>query len=119
MRKFVDQDQLRAPCQRSIQIKFAQLDSTILHQIARDGRQPFRQRIRFLAPVRFEITDDHLASGGGFSARRLQHGVGLPDAGTHAEKDFEFAATLLGLSPLERGEQRIGVGSGLVRHAVI
>ena len=51
------------------------------------------------------------------SARGVQHGVGLADAGRHAEKTFEPTAFLRGLLALDGTQQRIGIGAVLVSHA--
>jgi hypothetical protein len=48
---------------------------------------------------------------------RLEHRVGLADAGRHAEKNLEPTAFLRGLLALDGTQQRIGIGAVLVSHA--
>ena len=116
MGEFVHQNQLRLAGQRGIQIKFAQLDAAIFNQPARECRQTFGQRIGFFAAVGFEVADDDIASGGEFAAGGFEHRVGFAHAGAHAEKNLELAATLAGLVALNRGEQRIGIGTVTLGH---
>jgi hypothetical protein len=82
-------------------------------------RQALGERVRFLASMRFDVADDHVAPGGEFAARGFEHGEGLADARRHAEKDLELAAFLRGLLALQRTQQRIGIGAVAVVHEFI
>ena len=49
----------------------------MLDGFAGDHRQAGGKRVGFLATVRLDITDDHVAPGGELASRGLEHGVGL------------------------------------------
>jgi len=78
----------------------------------------FGERIGFLAPVRFDIADDHVASGRQFAPRGFKHGEGLAHPRRHAEKNFQPAAMLLRFVTLDCGEKRIGIRAVVVHHSL-
>ena len=64
-------------------------------RLARDDLEALEQRLGLLAAVRLDDADDDVvrrpcAAG----ARRLQHLVGLADAGRRAEEDLELPTRL-------------------------
>jgi len=107
------------PGQRGVEIKFGQRHAAMFELAAGNFRQTLGERVRFLASVRFDVADDHVAPGGEFAARGLEHGVGLADARRHAEKNLEPSAFLRGLLALKRTQQRIGIGAVAVVHKFI
>ena len=114
--ELVHQRELRTAGQHRVQVHLRERDAAILAGEARDDRQALGQRVGFLAPVGFDVTDDDVASGGQFAAGGFEHGVGLADARGHAEEDLQLAALLAGLLLLDGRQQRVGVGPGLVTH---
>src|ERR1035441_7354152 len=69
--------------------------------------------------ARFDVTDDHVAPGGQFASRGLEHGEGLAHAGAHAEKNLKLAAFLRGFLALERTQQHIRIGAVAAVHEFI
>ena len=118
MGELVNENQFWFAGKRGIQVKFAQLNSAIFNLPAGNSWQTFGKRVGFLATMRFEVADDDIAPGGEFAAGGFQHGVGLAHAGAHAEENLELAALLAGLVALNRGKQRIGIGTVALGHVV-
>jgi hypothetical protein len=66
---------------------------------------------RSRAAVGFDDADDDVVPIAQLLLGGAQHGVGLADARAHAEEHLEPAAAGAGLVALERGEQRVGIGT--------
>ena len=63
--------------------------------------------------MRFHIANDHVGAVGDALSRRFQHGIGLADAGRHAEEDLELSALLAGfvfLDGARRGSGQVVIG---------
>jgi hypothetical protein len=88
VREFIHEDELRTPGQRGVEIKFGEREAAMFKGAAGNLWQALGERVGFLASVRFDVADDHVASGGEFASGGLEHGVGLADAGAHAEEHF-------------------------------
>jgi hypothetical protein len=91
--QLVDQQQLRAPLQRSVQVELLDLDAAVQHPAAWQELEAEQLCARLVAPMRFHDADDdvpllllH------FCARELEHRVGLAHARRGAEEDRELAA---------------------------
>ena len=115
VREFIHERELRLARERGVEIQFRQRDAAMFERAAGNLRQTFGERVGFLAAMRFDVADDHVASGGKFAPRGFEHGVGLADAGAHAEKNLEPAAFLRGLLALDGTQQRVRIGA--VRHS--
>src|SRR5208337_752088 len=63
--------------------------------------------------MRFEIADDNIAPAHHFAPRSVKHGVGFSHACAHAEKDFEFAMTLICFVALKRGKYGVRIRASL------
>ena len=101
VRQFIHQRELRMAREDRVEVHFGEREAAMLDGFAGDRRQAGRERVGFLASVGFDVTDDHVAPGGEFASGGFEHGVGLADAGGHAEKDLEPAALLGGLLALQ------------------
>ena len=119
VREFIHEDKLRMPREGGVEIKFGECDAAMFELAAGNLRQAFGERVRFLASVRLNVTDDHVAPGGQFASRGIEHGVGLAHAGAHAEKNLKLAAFLRGFLALERTQQRIRIGAVAAVHEFI
>ena len=90
--ELVDQRQLRAAGEQRRQVHLLDVDVAVGDAAARHHLEPERLVGRLLALVRLQVADRHVAAGGGFGVALLQHPVGLPHAGRHAEEDLVVAA---------------------------
>ena len=112
----IHERELRFARERGVEIEFCECDAAMFQRAAGDLRQTNGERVGFLATVRFDIADDHVASSFQLTLRGLQHGVGLADAGRHAEKNLEPTAFPGGLRALDGTQQRIRIGAVVVSH---
>ena len=80
------------PRENGIEIHLLERCPAILDLRSRHDRHAFGQRFGFFAPVRFDDADDDFGALLQLLLCGLQHGVGLPDARRHAEKNLELAA---------------------------
>jgi hypothetical protein len=62
------------------------------------------------------IGDDNIYAFALGALGGAKHGVGLANAGRHAEKDFEFAAFRGGLAFLDRGQQGVRIRAIILSH---
>ena len=75
--------------------------------------ESLEQPLGFRAPVRLDIADDDVDAFGLLAPRRLEHRVGLADAGRRAEEDLQLAAARGPLLRLHVREQGIGIGAAV------
>ena len=87
----------------------ASVRAAVLDRPARQDLEAAQQRLGLGAPVRLDAADDDVDALGALLAGRLEHGVGLADAGGGAEEDLELAACLAGFLLLDAGEQLVGI----------
>src|SRR4030095_851713 len=92
MREFIDHCESRMPGQDRIKIHFRQNCPSIFNLCSRHNWHPLEQRLRFFATVRLDNPNDNFASFCLFLPRCLQHGIGLPHARRHPEKNLQFSA---------------------------
>ena len=117
MGELVDQDQVRAPLERAVEVEFAQDTIDIDHRLTRQNLEAVEQSLRLLAAVRLDHADDDVHALLQLGASRQQHLVGFADARRRTDKNLEpprgtllFASgfgqqglwrgPLLGLAPL-------------------
>ena len=116
VREFVHERELRAAREHRIEIHFSERDAAMVELLPRNLRQAGGKRVGFLAPMCLDVANDNIAPSLQFAMRGLQHGVGFADAGAHAEKNLQPSAFHSGFLALDRTQQRIRIGSGLVGH---
>ena len=104
--QLIDEDQLRPLCQRRLKIEFDQLRAAIGHFLASTSRPSTRAWVS--AHVRLDVAHQHVDAFAGLLATRLEHRVGLADAGGGAEKDLQLAPSLFSLFGLNWREEGIG-----------
>ena len=81
----------RPPLQRGVDVELAQDAVDVDGGLARQYLEALEQGLRLLAPVRLDHADDDVHALLQLGARRLQHLVGLADAGRRADEDLEAA----------------------------
>ena len=108
VRELVDQDQLRAPLERGIEIELAEDAIDVDHRLAREDLEALEQGLRLLAAVRLDHADDDVHALLPLGASRLQHLISLADAWGRTDKDLETAGAdlLLALGLSQQGLRR-------------
>ena len=120
VREFIHHDERRMPERERIEIHFLEHCALVLELRAGQNGEPFEQRLRLLAPVRFDHADDHLHALLRLLLRGLQHCVGLAHAGAHAEENLQPPAPRRITFLLDGSEERVGIGAvGFVGHNFI
>ena len=89
--EFVDQHDLRFARDDGVDVHLLEPLAAVLDAPARNNLQSVQQRFGFLAAVRLHDPDDNVVAVLAPRARRLQHGVGLADAGGGADEDPQLA----------------------------
>ena len=115
--EFVDDDQLRLPLERRVDVELADGVAAVVDHAARQDLESLEESARLGAPVRFDEADDDVDALVLQPTRALQHRVGLTDAGGRADEHFQTANRI----PPRCGQQRVRigasvVGSGRLRH---
>ena len=108
--QLVDQDERRLAGQRGVEIEFLQGGATVLHRAPGEDFETAQQRFRLRAPVQLHVADDDVDAVLALLPGRLQHRVGLADAGGRAEEHLQLPAPPLSLLCLDPGQQRVGIG---------
>ncbi len=111
MRELVDEDQLRRPRERAVQIEFGERAAAIVDAGGRQHVEAVEQRGGLAAAVGLDDADDDVDAILPALARGLQHRVGLADAGGRAEEDLELAAPLLFFVSLQLVEKLVWIGT--------
>ena len=104
MGELIDEQQARAARERLVDVELAQDPVDVDDGLARDDLEALDERLGLAPTVRLDEAEHHLAPFGPGRAGRIQHGVGLADAGGRAEEDLQPAAMLL----LREGKQGVG-----------
>ena len=104
--EFVDQDDLRPAGEDGVEVHLLEPAALVLDAPARNDLETLEQRLGLLPAVGFDDADDDVVAVLLAGARRLQHFVGLADAGSGADEDAQLADAAL-LSP---GRFQQGVG---------
>ena len=110
VRQLVDQDQLRSPAKRSVEVELLDLDPAVIDDPARQELEADEERAGVVPAVRLGDPDDHVAllvlrlEPGG-----LQHRVRLAHARGRPEEDGELAARGLRFVFADAREQLVGV----------
>jgi len=111
--ELVDDHQAWAPLQDAVDIHLIEDAVAIDDLLARQHVQPVEQQFGLGPAMGFQDADDQVGLLLQPALRRLQHGIGLPDAGRGAEEYLEPPP--FGL--LQLGKQRFGVRAvGIVSH---
>ena len=109
--ELVDQHELRPAADDGLQVHFREMRAAVVDGFARHEVQAGEQRLGFDASVGFDHADDQIGAAGALLLPGPEHGVGLADPRAHAEEDLQVGALRPGLLLLQRGEQRIGIGT--------
>ena len=92
VRQLVDEQQGGVPRDRRVEIELLERGAAILDAAARKNLEPVEQRFGLGTVVRLDNTGDDLDPGRALGPSRLQHRVGLADAGGGTEEDLQLAA---------------------------
>ncbi len=114
VRQFVHEDESRLARQRRFEVELAQLRAAVFHEARRQNFESLEERLGLGAPMGFDDPDDDVQPLGLARLGRLEHGVGLADAGRRAEEDFQLPAPLPLLLRLDLLEQFVGISAGRV-----
>ena len=90
--EFVDDDQLGLARQRRVYVEFLDDLAAIIDFSTRKNLQVLGERLRLLASMGFDETDEDIDAIGAARAGALQHRIGLADAGRRAEKNAQLTA---------------------------
>ena len=112
--QLVDEDEGRAAGEGRVEVELAERGAAVLDRARRQPLEPGEERLRLGPAVRLDPADDHVDARGLLSARGLQHGVGLADAGGRSEEDLELPATLARLLLPDPGQERVRIGAVVV-----
>jgi len=111
--QFVHQQHGRAALDGRIEIELTANDPAVPDFQRRQLLEPLQQLLRVGAPMRLDISNDHVHAGGTGGACRLEHRIGLSDAGRCAKKDLEPTPARGRFLRLERRQQLIGIAASL------
>ena len=115
--ELVDQHDLRPARDDGVEVHLLEPLAAVLDAPARNDLEPFQQRFGFLAAVRLDDADHNVVAVLAPGARRLQHGVGLADAGRGADEDPQLAgAAFLAPGGFEQGLRRGPLVALLICH---
>ena len=104
---FVDQQELRTPRERRVDVELAHDAVDVDDRLARQDLEAVEQSLGLDAPVRLDDANDDIPPFGLRGAGGDQHRVGLADARRRAEEDLETPAPLLpGARSSASGEAR-------------
>ena len=107
--EFVDDDQLGLARQRRVYVEFLDDLAAIIDFSTRKNLQVLGERLRLLASMGFDETDEDIDAIGAARAGALQHRIGLADAGRRAEKNAQPAAR----RGFRHGEQSVRIGAAI------
>jgi hypothetical protein len=91
MRKFVHEKQSGAPMKGRIEIQLLKIKASVLEEQGRQNLQSLQKHLCLRPPMRLHVPRHHVHPGRRKMLCRLQHGVGLADAGNVAEEDLQRA----------------------------
>ena len=104
VRELVDKHDLRPTGDDGVEVHLLQPPALVFDALARNDFEPLQQRLRLLAAMRLDDADDDIVAVALARARRLQHRIGLADAGRRADENLELAdAALLLPGSLQQG----------------
>ena len=110
--QLVDEDELRMPRERAVEVELVELDPAVLDDPARQELEPHQHRARLVAAVRLDDPDHDVALPIlDLQARGLEHRVRLADAGGGAEEDRQLAERRRLFFLAQPRDQLIGVGT--------
>src|SRR5262245_33427693 len=105
--KLIDKNNLRSAFENGVEVHFLEPLPLIINAPTRDDLETLEQRFRFLAPVGLDDADDDVVPVPPPGTGRLQHLVGLADAGRRTDEDPDLAdAPLLPPRGLQQGLRR-------------
>ncbi len=111
VRQLVDQRDARPARQERVEVELFVALALVVEALARQDLEALEQRPGLGPAVGFDQADDDVDALTLELACRVEHGVGLADAGRGAEEDLELAATLLDFGGARFDEQRVGIGT--------
>ena len=116
MREFVDQQHGRVAAECRVQVEFAPRDAAVAHLEVGQALEAFEQALGLGASVRLDVADDDVAAGRARAARRLEHRIGLANAGRGPEEDAQASARGARLLALERRQDRFRIAASGFAH---
>ncbi len=109
VRELVEQQHAGLARERLVDVELQEPHAAVLDLARRQPLEALGERRRLGPPVRLDPADHHVDTRGALGARRLEHGVGLADAGGGAEEDLEASALRVGLVAPDALQQGVGV----------
>ena len=92
---FVNQCDLRKPCDQRIEVHLLQRLVLVGEPLAWQHFETHQQRLGLRPSMGLDHTDNHVEAGLQARMRALQHFVGLADAGSGADKDLQSAGLVV------------------------
>ena len=105
VRQLIDDREFGGRGEHGVQVELLELDAAVLHPPARQNLEPLQQDLGLRPAVGLDVGQHHPAAVRQLDARRLEHRIGLTDAGRVPEKHLQLpaaAAALLGLRLLQQ-----------------
>ena len=118
MREFVDQQDLGTPPERRVEVELLPHHAAVADGLCRQALERLEQALGLVAAMRLDVADDDVGPGRLGGERRLEHGVGLADAGRGAEEDPQSPAARPRLLGLDLCQQLVRIRA-VVGHALI
>src|SRR5262245_5076015 len=107
MGKFVDQQQSRATRERSVEIELVHDLVAVDDRLAWQDFEAVDELLGLAPAMRFDQPGNDIAAAQFLGAAGAEHGIGLPDPGSGAEKNFQVSPPFL----FGQGEERVRRGS--------
>ena len=109
VRQLVHQDELRLPRDHGVRVHLLERLSPVGERHPGNELEVGCQGIRLFPLVALQVPDDDVRPLQPLTLRLLEHRVGLPHPGSHAEKDFDFSFSLAPL--FDHFQKRVGIGA--------
>src|ERR1019366_9595439 len=111
VRELVDENESGLAGENSFQIHLRSLHPFIIEKLWCGDRQSRKQGLSVDESMCLHHSNHDIFSIPPLLLRSPEHGVGFADARAHAEKYFQPAASRARFLMLERGHERIGIGT--------
>ncbi|HEX3158086.1 MAG TPA: hypothetical protein VHQ45_06190 [Gemmatimonadaceae bacterium] len=118
VRELVDEQELRPPSERGVEIELAHLDAVVLQAPAGQDLQLLEQNLRLSSLVRLDETNHDVQARPPLFLRGLEHCVRLAHARGGPEEHLHPAACAHGIPILgpDKGEKRVGIRTSALGH---
>ena len=95
MGEFVDKGELRPPRDDAVEVHLIEPATLVLEMLARQHFEALKEGLGFLSAMGLDYAEDDIDAVSHLGACRLQHLIGLADAGRGADEDLQPADILL------------------------